>query len=183
MYYCLRCPPPSLIVLACHTFFIHEFSCPVFYICHFTCVKETRFFLCDAVRPTASQCVHTNVPPGTVVPLVVCVLLFFKAFICSDKRLISCCCLATVSTEIARQQQEIKCLSEQIDTLKKRGTHATRGATFSGGTTICTHCEAIGRTASHKKNSCYFDPRKITDRKDWSRKLMDEKGVACKDDE
>ena len=84
---------------------------------------------------------------------------------------------------VARQQQEIKSLSEQINSLKKRGTHATSSDTFPGGTTVCTHCEAVGRTAPNRKNGCYFDPRKMIDRKDWARKLMDEKGVTYKDDE
>ena len=36
----------------------------------------------------------------------------------------------------ARQQQEIKRFSEQINALKKRGTQATSGATFPGATRI-----------------------------------------------
>ena len=63
---------------------------------------EKAFFLCFVVRPNASQCVHIVAPPGNVPTLATCVPLFLKAFTCSDKRLISCCCLATVSTEIAR---------------------------------------------------------------------------------
>ena len=84
---------------------------------------------------------------------------------------------------VAIQQKEIKIFSEQINALKKRGTQSTSGATYPGGTTVCTHCEAVGRTAPHRKNACCFDPCKMTDRKDWARKLMDEKGMACKDDE
>ena len=30
-------------------------------------------------------------------------------------------------------------------------------------------------------NECYSDPNKTTDQKEWAQKLMDEKGVACKD--
>ena len=101
MYYCFRCPPPSLIVLACHNFFVHEFPCPIFSVYHFAGVKVASVFLCGTVRPTDSQCVHTVFPAGNVAPLVVCVTFFFKAFICSDKHLISCCCLVSVSTEIA----------------------------------------------------------------------------------
>ena len=102
MYYSLHCPPSSFIVLACHAFFIHDFSCQVFSICHFAWVKVASVFLCSAVWLNVSQFVHTAVAPGNVSPLVACVTLFFKAFICSDKRLISCCFLLTVSTEIAR---------------------------------------------------------------------------------
>ena len=59
--------------------------------------------------------------------------------------------------------------------------------TFSGGvlvgTTVCTHCVAVGCAAPHRKNACYFEPMKMTDQKEWAQKLMDEKGEACKDDE
>ena len=63
--------------------------------------KYQAIFLYGAVRPTTSQCVHTVVPPVIVPLLAGCVPLFFKAFTCLDKRLISCCCLETVSTDIA----------------------------------------------------------------------------------
>ena len=92
--------------------------------------------------------------------------------------------LAISVNTFAIQQQEIKRLSEKIKSLKKKGTPTNSGATFPGGTTIiCTHCEAVGRTEPHSKNACYFDPRKMMDRKDWERKLMEEKDVKCKDDE
>ena len=102
MCYYFFYPPPSLIVLLCHAFFIHEFSCPVFSVCRFTGVKVASVFLCGAIQPTASQCVHTVVPSGNISPLVASVSFFFKAFICSEKRLISCWCQATRSTEISR---------------------------------------------------------------------------------
>ena len=84
---------------------------------------------------------------------------------------------------VARQQKEIKRFSEQLNALKRRGTQVASVRTFPGGMTIFTHCEAFGRTVPHRKQSCYFDPRKMTDRKEWARKLMYEKGVMCKDDE
>ena len=84
---------------------------------------------------------------------------------------------------VARNQQEIKRLYKQVNALKKRGTQASRAGTLPVGNNICTHCEAVGRTDPHKKNACYFDPKKMTDRKEWDRKLMDEKGVTCKDSE
>ena len=66
---------------------------------------------------------------------------------------------------VARQQQEIRSLYEQVNDLKKRGTQAANVGTFLGGrlvgTTVCTHCEAVGRTLPHRKNACYFDPRKL----------------------
>ena len=83
----------------------------------------------------------------------------------------------------ARQQQEIKLLSEWISALKKRETKAINCDTFPKGTTVCTNYEAVGQTKPHRKNACYFDQCKMTDRKDVGRKFMDKKGVACKDDE
>ena len=47
---------------------------------------------------------------------------------------------------------------------------------------VCTHYEAVWRTAPNRKNACYFDPRNMTDQKEWARKLMEENGVECKDD-
>ena len=92
--------------------------------------------------------------------------------------------LAISVDTVARKQQEIKRLSEKINAFKKKGASVTSRATFPGGTTtVCTHCEAVGRTAPHRKNACYFDPRKMTDRKYWARKLMEDKGVKCKDGE
>ena len=37
--------------------------------------------------------------------------------------------------------------------------------------------------SSTQENTWFFDPKKIMDRKEWAKKLMDSKGVACKDDE
>ena len=94
--------------------------------------------------------------------------------------------LAILMDTIAQQQQEIKRLYEHINDLKKGGTQASSVRTLVGGVllgNLCTYCEAVGRTATHRNNACSFDPRKMTDRKEWDRKLMDEKGVACKDDE
>ena len=71
--------------------------------------------------------------------------------------------------------------------MKKRRTEDAGVGTFTGGglvgTTVCKHCAAVGRTAPHRKKACYFDPRKMTDIKEWAQKIMDEKGVVCKDDE
>ena len=89
--------------------------------------------------------------------------------------------LAISVDTVSRQQKEIKRLSEHINALKKKETQATSGDTLPGGVTVFTHCDAVGRTAPHRKNSCYFDPHKMTDRKDWARKLMDEKGVIYKE--
>ena len=92
--------------------------------------------------------------------------------------------LAISVDTIAWQQQEIKCLYKQINALKKRGNQysSVRKLEEWGMVgNICTHCEAVSRTAPHRNNACYFDLRNMTDWKEWAWKLMDEKGVACKD--
>ena len=65
--------------------------------------------------------------------------------------------------------------------MKNRGTQASSIRTMAGGGlvgTVCTYSVAVGRTTPHKNNSCYFDPKKMTDIREGSRKLMDEKGVT-----
>ena len=47
--------------------------------------------------------------------------------------------------------------------MKKRGTQSASVRIFPGGTTICTHCEAVGHTEPHRENDCYFDLNKMTD--------------------
>ena len=87
---------------------------------------------------------------------------------------------------VARQQQGINRLYEEINALKKRGTQAAsikNLARVGLVRTVCTHFEEVVCTAPHIKNACYFDQRKMTEEKEWDLKLMDEKGVACKDDE
>ena len=69
--------------------------------------------------------------------------------------------------------------------MEKRGTQASSIRKMTGGGlvgTVFPYCAVVGRTAPHKNNSCYFDPKKMMDRREWARKLMDEKGMACKDD-
>ena len=55
--------------------------------------------------------------------------------------------------------------------------------TERGGMTgnVFPHCAVVVRSTLQKKKACYFDPKKMTDRREWDRKLMDEKGVTCKD--
>ena len=71
--------------------------------------------------------------------------------------------LAISVDTVARQQQEIKRLYEQINALKKRVTQTSSIGTMSVGGmvgTLCTHCEEVGRTAPHRNNVCYFDPKR-----------------------
>ena len=48
---------------------------------------------------------------------------------------------------------------------------------------VCPHCAVVGRSAPHKNNACYFDPKKMTDRREWDLKLMYKRGVAYNDDD
>ena len=76
--------------------------------------------------------------------------------------------LAISIDTVARQQQEIKRMYEQINAMKNRGKQASNIVTTEGvGNTgnVCPHCAAVGRTAPHKNNSCYFDPKNMTDRR------------------
>ena len=67
---------------------------------------------------------------------------------------------------VSRQQQEIKRLYEQINAMKNRWKKASRiGKMVGGGLVgnVFPHSAAVGRTDPHKNNSCYFDPKKMTD--------------------
>ena len=69
--------------------------------------------------------------------------------------------------------------------MKNKGTQAYIIGTTAGGVltgNVCPNCAAVGHTAPQKKNSCYLYPKNITGRRDWDRKLMYKKGVACNDD-
>ena len=39
MYYCLRCPPLSLIIFARHSLLFHQFSSPLLSVCHISWVE------------------------------------------------------------------------------------------------------------------------------------------------
>ena len=59
--------------------------------------------------------------------------------------------LAISVDTVARQQQEIKCLSKQANALKNRGMQAASVGTLPVGTTVCTYCEAVVQTAPHRE--------------------------------
>ena len=62
--------------------------------------------------------------------------------------------LAISVDTVTRQQLEITRLSEQISALKKKGALGTSETTVPGGDNIpCKHCEAVGRTSLHRRNS------------------------------
>ena len=73
--------------------------------------------------------------------------------------------------------------------MKNRGTQACNSGTASGGGhmgNVCPHCAGVGRTAPHKDNSCYFDPKKLRTegsglknlwtRKDWHTMMTNDSG-------
>ena len=69
----------------------------------------------------------------------------------------------TVSVDtVARQQIEIKRLTENINALQKKGGSVTAGVPNTGGNNspTCKHYTAVGRSAPHRHNQCFFDPRK-----------------------
>ena len=87
---------------------------------------------------------------------------------------------------VAAQEKDIESLHQHINGLKNKGNPNLRDGTNAGGGTAgnrCPHCAAIERSAPHKKGSCYFDPKKMTERREWACTLTDEKGVAFKDDD
>ena len=92
--------------------------------------------------------------------------------------------LAVSLDTVARQQLEIKRLTEHINALKKKCSSSTNGSTVPGGNNFptCEHCEAVGRTAPHRNNRCYFDPQNNKDRQGWAKQLMEEKGVTFNDE-
>ena len=103
MYYCFCCPPPSFIVLEFYSLLLHESSCPIFSVCHFMRAKVTPVSPVR-IRTANRFTMFANiiVSPWQCRPAGGGYSLLFKALICSDKRLISCCCLAIVSTYISR---------------------------------------------------------------------------------
>ena len=93
--------------------------------------------------------------------------------------------LAVLVDTVSVKEKEIKSLYKHINVLKKKGALNSSSETNAGGGmtgNVCPYFAAVGRSAPHKKGSCYFDPNKITVRREGARKLMDEKGVACKDE-
>ena len=62
---------------------------------------------------------------------------------------------------VAKQQLEIKRLTEHISALKKKGGAVTNGVPRSVGNNFlpCKHCEAVGQTVPHRHKKCYFEPK------------------------
>ena len=89
--------------------------------------------------------------------------------------------LAISVDTVAAQAKDIKRLYEQINDLKNKGSPISRSGTTTGGSmtgNLCPNCAVVGRSDPHKKNACYFNSRKMTDRRERARKLIDKKGVT-----
>ena len=91
--------------------------------------------------------------------------------------------LAVSVDTVARQQIEIKRLTEHINALKKKGVSSTSSVPNTGdnNATTCKNCEAVGRSVPHRNNHCFFDPGKNKNRVDWAAKIMEAKGVVFND--
>ena len=92
--------------------------------------------------------------------------------------------LAVSVDTVARQQLEIKRLTEHINALKKKGGAVTNGVPGTGENNFppCKHCKAVGQTAPHRHNRCCLDPKKNKDIMGWSKRLMEAKGVPFSDE-
>ena len=94
--------------------------------------------------------------------------------------------LAVLVDTVDVQAKDIKSLYQQIDALKNKGTPNSSSKTNSGGNmtgNMFPYCAAVIHSAPYKKVSCYFGPKKIIERREWACNFMDEKGVACKDND
>ena len=94
--------------------------------------------------------------------------------------------LAVSVDTVARQQIEIKRLTEQINNRSKKGGAVTDGVPGTGrnnsNSPNCKHFAAVGQSAPHSYNKCYFDPRKNKERMGWATKLMEAKGIVFNDE-
>ena len=75
--------------------------------------------------------------------------------------------LAVSVDTVARQQIEIKRLTEHINALRKKGVSITASVpkTWDNNAITCKHCKAVGCSVTLRKNHCFFDPRK--NKKEW----------------
>ena len=83
--------------------------------------------------------------------------------------------LAVLVDMVARQHIKIKRLTEHINALRKKGGSVTAGVPDTGenNSPNCKHCAVVGRSAPHRHNQCFFDPRKNKNRMGWATKLME----------
>ena len=91
--------------------------------------------------------------------------------------------LAVLVDTVARQHIEIKILTEHINALRKKGGSVTAGVLNTGdnNSPTCKHFTALGQSAPHRNNQCFFDLRKNKNRMSWATKLMEAKGIVFND--
>ena len=91
--------------------------------------------------------------------------------------------LAVSVDTVARQQIEIKRLTEHINALRGKGAASTASVPSTGdnNATACKHCKTVGCSVPHRNNHCFFDPRKNNNRVYWTARLMEAKGVIFND--
>ena len=91
--------------------------------------------------------------------------------------------LAVLVDTVARQHIEINRLTEHLNALQKKGGSVTAGVPNTGDNNFptCKHCTAVGRSAPHRHNQYFFDPRKNKNRMGWATKLMEGKGIVFND--
>ena len=91
--------------------------------------------------------------------------------------------LVVLADTVASQHIEIKRLTEHINALRKKGESVTDGVPNTGDNNSpnCKHFTAVGRSALHRHNVYFFDPRRKKNRMGWSEKLMKENGIVFND--
>ena len=91
--------------------------------------------------------------------------------------------LAVSVDTVARQQTEIKRLTEHINDLRKKGGSVTAGVPNTGdnNSPTCKHCTSVARSEPHRHNQCFFDPRKKKNGMGRATKLMEAKGIVFND--
>ena len=92
--------------------------------------------------------------------------------------------LAISVDTVARQQLEIKRLTENNNSLRKKGGAVTACVPNTGVNNYPNfkHCAAVGRSAPHRHNQRFFNPSKNKNRMGWTTKIMEAKGIVFNDE-
>ena len=80
------------------------------------------------------------------------------------------------------QAKELEQLQQEVNALQNRKGIGDAMGNLSNQE-VCPNCAAVGRSAPHKKGNFFFDKKKMTNIKEWARKLVDDKSVKCRDNE
>ena len=86
--------------------------------------------------------------------------------------------LAVLVDTVARQHIEIKRLTEHINALRKKVGSVTAGVPNTGDNNSPNfkHCTAVGCSALHRHNQCFFDRRKNKKNDGWGNQACGGKG-------